>query len=114
MGVAEQLGYLCFIVESLSHVKLFVTPWTVAHQASLSMGVSRQEYLNGLQCPLPGGLPNPGTELRSPALQVDSLPSEPPGKPLFLSGSLSEPPCPTPLAYIKPKQAFLQRRHTDG
>ena len=50
-------------------------------------------------------LPDPGIELRSPALQVDSLPSEPPGKPLFLSGSLSEPPCPTPLAYIKPKQA---------
>ena len=54
---------------------------TVAHQALLSMGFSRQEYWSGLSCPPPGDLPNPGIEPRSPALQVDSLPSEPPGKP---------------------------------
>ena len=47
----------------LSHVQLFVTPWTVAHQAPLSMGFSRQEYWNGLVFPSPGDLPNPGIEL---------------------------------------------------
>ena len=48
-----------------------MTPWTVAHQALLSMGVSRQEHWSGLPCPLPGDLPNPGIEpasLKSPAL----------------------------------------------
>ena len=57
-----------------------VTPWTVAHQAPLSMGFSRQGYWSGLPCPPPGDLPNPGIEPRSPTLQADSLPSEPPGK----------------------------------
>ena len=52
-------------------------PWTVARQAPLSMEFSRQEYWNGLPFPTPGDLPNPGIEPRSPALQVDSLPSEP-------------------------------------
>ena len=55
--------------------------WTVSHQAPPSMGFSRQEYWSGLPFPPPGDLPNPGTEPRSPALQADSLPSEPPGKP---------------------------------
>ena len=106
--------------ESLSHVQLFATPWTVAHQAPLSLEFSRQEYWSGLPCPAPGDLPNPGVEPRSlacqwilsclshqgsprilewvsypfsrelpdpgikpgsPALQVDSLPAELPGKP---------------------------------
>ena len=58
------------------------TPWTVAHQAPLSMGFSRQEYWSGLPFPSPGDLPNPGIEPRSPILQADSLPPEPPGKPL--------------------------------
>ena len=71
------------IVKLLSRVQLFVTPWTVAYQASLSMGFSRQGYCCGLPFPSPGDLPNPGIELRSPALQTDTLPSEPPGKPLF-------------------------------
>ena len=66
--------------QSLSCVRLFVTPWAVASQAPLSMGFSRQEYENGLPCPPPGNLPNPGIEPRSPTLQADSLPSEPPGK----------------------------------
>ena len=65
----------------LSHVQLLATPWTVAHQAPLSMGFSRQEYWSGLPCPPPGGLPDPEIKPRSPALQPDSLPSEPPGKP---------------------------------
>ena len=71
----------CESVQSLSCVQLFVTPWTVAHQAPLSVGFSRHEYYSGLPCPSPGDLPNPGIEPRSPTLQVDSLPTEPPGNP---------------------------------
>ena len=60
----------------------FATPWTVALQASLSMGFSRQECWSGLPCPSPGDhLPNSGIKLRSCALRVGSLQSEPPGKP---------------------------------
>ena len=70
-------------MKSPSHVQLFVTPWTVAYQASPSMEFSRQEYWNGLPFPSPGDLPDPGIELRSPALQADALPSEPPGKPII-------------------------------
>ena len=59
-----------------------VTPWTLAHQASLSMGFPREEYWSGLSFPSPGDLPDPGVKLTSPpALQADSLPSEPLGKP---------------------------------
>ena len=55
-----------------------MTPWAVAHQAPLSMGLSRQEYWSGLPFSSPGDLPDPGVEPRSSALQADSLPSEPP------------------------------------
>ena len=55
-------------------------PMTVAHQAPLSMGFSRQECWSGLPFPSSGDLPNPVIEPRSPALQEDSLLSEPPGK----------------------------------
>ena len=54
-------------------IQLFETPWTVAPQAPLSMGFSRQEYWSGLPFPPPGDLPDPGTELTSPALKADSL-----------------------------------------
>ena len=65
----------------LSHDRLFATLWTVPRQAPLSMGISRQEYWNGLSFPLPRDLPNPGIEPRSPAMQADSLPFQSPGKP---------------------------------
>ena len=68
------------LCQQLSHVHLSATPRTGAHQASLSMGFSRQEYWSGLPFPSPGDLPNPGIEPRSPAMQEDSLPSELPGK----------------------------------
>ena len=68
-------------VKSLSRVRLFATPWTIAHQAFLSMGLSRQEYWSGLPGPSPGDLPDPGMEPTSPALQVDALLLEPSGKP---------------------------------
>ena len=58
----------------LSRVQLYETLWTVAHQASLSMGFSRQEYWSGLPCPPPGNFPDPRIEPRSPSLQADSLP----------------------------------------
>ena len=67
-------------VKSLSHVQLFATSWTVACQAPLSMGFSRQEYWSGSLFPSPGDLPAPGIKPRSPTLQADSLPSELPGK----------------------------------
>ena len=69
-------------MKSLSCVRLFKTPWTVAYQASPSMGFSRQEYWSGLPFPSPGDLPNSGMEPGSPALEADALTSEPPGKPL--------------------------------
>ena len=69
-----------------SHVRLSVTPWSVACQAPVSMEFSRQEYWSGLPFPSLGNLPDPGIEFRSPALQADSLPFEPPGKPLTAEG----------------------------
>ena len=60
-----------------------MTPWTIAHQAPLSMGFSRQEYWSGLPFPSPGDLPDAGIEPGSPTLQAYSLLSEPPGKPNF-------------------------------
>ena len=65
-------------VKSLSCVRLFSTPWTLAYQSPLSMEFSRQEYWSGLPFPSPGDLPDSGIEPRSPALQADALPSESP------------------------------------
>ena len=59
-----------------------VTLWTIAQQAPLSMGFSKQEYWSGLPFPSPGDLPDPGIEPGSPASQGDALPSEPPGNPM--------------------------------
>jgi len=70
--------------QSLSHVRLFVTPWTVTCQAPLSMEFSRPGYWSGLPFPSPGDLPNPGIKPMSPTLQVDSLPAEPQGKPKYV------------------------------
>ena len=67
--------------KSLSPVQLFATLWTVSYMAPWSTGFSRQEYWSGLPFPSPWDLPNPGIELGSPALQTDTLPSEPLGKP---------------------------------
>ena len=67
-------------VKLLSRVRLFATPWSVAYQASPSMGFSRQEYWSRLPFPSPEDLPNLGIEPRSPALEADALTSEPPGK----------------------------------
>ena len=71
--------------KSLSRVRLFAAPWTVAYQAPPSMGFSRHEYWSRVPFPSTGDLPNPGIEPGSPALQTDALLSEPPGKPVALN-----------------------------
>ena len=74
--------YICVCVLShFSCARLFATLWTLAFQAPLSMGFSRQEYWSGLPRPPPGDLPNPGIELTSPALQADSWPLSHQGSP---------------------------------
>ena len=84
LDMLERLTLSLFIariimkVKSLSRVRLFATPRTVAYQAPLSMGLSRQKCWSGLPLPSPGDLPDPGIEPGSPA---DALLSEPPGKP---------------------------------
>ena len=76
-------GYVLLISESVSHLVMsdFVIPWTVVCQAPLSMEFSREEYWSRLPLPFSRDLPNPGIEPESPAIQADSLPCEPPGKP---------------------------------
>ena len=63
-------------MKSLSLIRLFATPWTVAYHTPESMGFSGQEYWSGLPFPSSEDLPNSGIEPRSPALQADSLPTE--------------------------------------
>ena len=75
------LSCACSVAQSCP---ILCEPWTAAHQAPLSMGFSMQEYCSGLPFPPPGDLLNPGIKPRSPTLQVDSLPTEPPGRPLCL------------------------------
>ena len=65
---------LCLVTNSCPPL---ATPWTVVHQAPLSIEFSRQEHWSGLPCPHPGDLPKPGIKPMSPALQVDALPYEP-------------------------------------
>ena len=80
----HKTGMSTMLVCVLSRFRLFVTPWTVAHQAPLSMGFSRQKYQSRLPCPPP----NPEIKPTSPALQADSLPTESPGKPPIMPTSL--------------------------
>ena len=96
-------------VKSLSRVRLFETPWTVVHQAPLSMGFSRQEYWSGLPFPSPGDLPDPGIEARSPALQANTLTSEPPGK----SSDLHIIPFKLPSSRVKPQPLSKELTRTN-
>ena len=73
-------------MKSLSHVRLFATTWTVAYQAPLSMGFSRQEYWNGLPFPFSGDFPDPEIELMSPASPASAdrfFTTETPGKSIY-------------------------------
>ena len=72
-------------VKLLSYVQLFGTTWTVAYQAPLSMGFFSQEYWSGMPFPSPWDLPYPRIKPWSPTLQEDTIPFEPPGKPLSYS-----------------------------
>ena len=93
---------MCYVLNAcllscLSHIQLFVTLWTIALQAPLSMGFSRQEYWSGFPCPPPGDRPNPGMEPVSPAapaLQADSLPLSIREAPVWPSPGLFLQPCP--------------------
>ena len=67
--------FVCLVISVMSDIAIL---WTVAHQTPLSIGFSRQEYWSGLRCPPLGDLPDAEIELASPALQVDSLSTEPP------------------------------------
>ena len=82
--MSNKLWSVYRVPSRLSHVQLLVTLWTVARQAPLSMGFSRQDYWNGLPCPPPGDLPKPGIEraslISSLHWQAGSLPLVPPGK----------------------------------
>ena len=77
---------MCMHAQLLSHVRLFVTLWTVPCQAPPSMGFSREEYWSGMPCAPPGDLPNSEIKpdsLMSPALAGGSLLLAPPGKPVY-------------------------------
>ena len=105
--------FICACVLSyFSHVWLFVILWTVAHQAPLSMGFSKKEYWSWLPCRFLGDLPDPGIEPRSPALEVDSLPLAPPGKPTYFLHSIggicqSQSPNSFHLPFIHFKYSFI-------
>ena len=90
---------LCVLVAHC--VQFFATPWTIAHQALLSMGFPRQERWSGLPFPSPGDFPDPGVKPRSPVLQANSLLSEAPGSPQW--GLLRG------LNVIMPDRLFQQR-----
>ena len=94
--------FVC-VCQLLSCVRLFVIPWTIAHQAPLSMGFSSQEYQSGLPFPSLGDLPNPGIELWPPILQAVSLPSE-----------LSEGKMVQMILFEKQKQRHRDREHQGG
>ena len=99
----QRMGWSEVKWKLLSRVRLFVTPWTVACQAPLSMGFSRQEYWSRLPFPSPGDLPYTGIEPRFPAQQGDSFPIEPPGKHCLIC---------TELQFYKMKR--LKIMETDG
>ena len=79
---------MCVCAQLLSHVQLFAIPWTVIHQAPLSIEFSRQEYWSGLTVPSPGNLPAPRIEPVSPALAEGFFITAPSGK--LKCGNVSE------------------------
>ena len=111
------------VLSHFSGVWLCMIPWIVAHWAPLRMGFSRQEYWNGLLFPSPGDHPDPGIESKSPALQVDSLPTELWGNPdsvqfsrSVVSDSLwpyglqhARLPCPSPIPWAYSNSRSLSR-----
>ena len=103
--------YFIVVVKLLSRVWVIVTPWTIVCQGPLSMELSRQEYWSGLPFCSLGDLPDPGIKPGFPALQTDSLPSEPPGKPACLSMITSERVPPSQLFSIISSSFLLSNFH---
>ena len=99
----------CCAVPSLSAMSDSSRPHALARQAPLSMGFSRQKYLSGLPRLSPGHLPYPEMKPRSPALQVDSLPAEFPGKPTLCCGWLpvTTPENSSPADFCGPPEAQI-------
>ena len=96
------------MLSCFSHVQLCATPWTVARQAPLCIGFSRQEYWSGQPFPSPEDLPNPGIKPRSPALQADFLSAKPQGKPNSWSEQPILSPADLPDPEIEPRSPALQ------
>ena len=96
------------VLSHFNHVPLYMTPWTVACQAPLSMGILQERMMERVACPPAGDPPNPRMEPRSPALQADSLPAEPPGKSesevTQLCPTLCNPMDPPPMEF--PRQEY--------
>ena len=83
VAISVSIIYICAMLCLVAQSCLTLCDlWAVAHQTPLSIEFSRQEYWSGLPFPTPEDLPDPGLEPRSPALQANSVLSEPPGKPL--------------------------------
>ena len=97
----------------LSHVRLFGTPWTVARQAPLFMGFSRQEYWIGLLFPPPGDLADPGVEPASLALAGKFFIPEPPGKPAKTSSQQIEQQIQGLSLWNPSRMQSLLRAHVD-
>ena len=76
--------HVCMCAQSLKSCPTLCDSMDCSHQAPLSMGFSRQEYWSGFPCPSLGDLPHPGVDTTFPVLQSDSLPVEPPGKPVYV------------------------------
>ena len=105
------------LAHSFSRVQLRTTPWNLAHQTSPSMGFPRQESWSGLPSPPLGNLPDPEIKPRSPALQADSLPSEPSGKPMTntqrwfnpfsFQKMVPQPPAESPLVNLSQRKGAL-------
>ena len=99
----EHSTFPCVCTQSLGHVRLGATPWTVAHQAPLSMGFPRQEDCSGLPFPPPGGVLHPGAEPRSPALAGE----------FFTTGPLGGPP-PCSHEYFLNSRVLKRRKKAIG
>ena len=106
-GETQDLEGCCFrYFITKSCLTLFVNPWTVTHQVSLSMGFPKQEYRSGLPFLSPGDLPNPGIEPESPenpAKKGGFFTTEPPGKPWLLNGN-----CPISSSCLPPHCSSMQ------
>ena len=105
------------VLSHFNHIRLFVTLWTVACQAHLSMGFSWQEYWSGLPCPLPGNLPDPGIKyvsITSPALASGFFATETLGKPIYFIHSINSVYKSIPISQFDPSLLTLRANSLSG